>query len=427
MRNKRFSLVLALLVGVSLVTATLPAVAAEELTVLVWSHFIPDVDNVLKEHAAAFEKEKGVKVRIDTIAHKQFASKKAAEAQSESGHDIIMNYGADAFVYEEMLADVGDLVGELESEYGGMIPLAAETCKVKGTWRSIPWYYYPYPLVIRTDLIDEVGESPPDTWDDVYRIAAKLKKKGKPIGIQLGHSRDGNAALRMLLWSYGASITGPDGKEIIINSPETRKAVEFVKKLYKDGMDPDVVSWDDGNNNRAFLAGACSMTFNSPSIYKAAMSKNIKVAETGEPLAEAIDHIIPPKGPKGRFAFADSLTLGIWKFSDNVDLAKEFIRYHFEKARFDRFLDVAIGYNVPFLKDYRKHPVFASDPKIDFIAEIGQYEHTIGYPGPVTAESQMVWDMYIIGNMFAYAATGRKTVDEAVSWGEKEIKAIYKK
>ena len=48
-------------------------------------------------------------------------------------------------------------------------------------------------------------------------------------------------------------------------------------------------------------------------------------------------------------------------------------------------------------------------------------------PGPVTAGSQVVWDLYIIGNMFGYAATGQKTVDEAVIWAEKEIRSVYEK
>ncbi len=427
--KRRNQLIIGITAAALLLFAQLSPALAEnqELTVLVWSHFIPDVDQVLKKHAEDFGRMKGVTVRIDTIAHKQFVSKKAAEAQARSGHDIIMNYGADPLVYGDLLTDVNDLVGDLSQRYGGLIPLAAETCQVGGQWKSVPWYYYPYPLVVRTDLIEQVGETPPDTWDDVLRIGTKLKQIGKPIGIQLGHSRDGNAALRALMWGYGASITAPDGKTIVINSPETRQAVEFVKKLYVDAMDPEVISWDDAANNRAVLAGVCSMAFNSPSIYKAAMSKAIMVPETGKPLADVIDHILPPKGPKGRFAFADCLTLGIWKFSKNQNLAKEFLRYHFEKSQFDEFLNVAVGYNVPFLTDYRKHPVFTSDPKIGFIGEIGKYEHTIGYPGPVTANSQVVWDLYIIGNMFGYAATGQKSVDDAVVWAEKEIKAVYEK
>lgn len=403
-----------------------PAQAAErELTIMVWSHFIPDVDKEFRVHAEEFGKLKGIKVRIDTVDLKQFVAKKAAEAQAQSGHDIIQNYGADAMVYDPLLLDVSDLVTDLGKQHGGWIPLAEEICKVGRAWKSVPWYYYPYPLVIRTDLIKKIGETPPDSWEDVLRVGKKLKAIDKPVGIQLGHSRDGNAAMLALMWGYGASITSKDGQTITLNSPETRKAIDFMIRLYKDAMPDDVVSWDDAANNRAFLAGSISMTFNSPSIYKTAMSKEIKVEETGEPLDKAMDHILPPKGPVGRFAFADALSLGIWKFSKNADLAKEFLKFHFQAKQFNAFLDVAVGYNTPFLKNYRKHAVFTSDPRVNYVGKIAEFEHTLGYPGPVTAQAQQIWDLYIINDMFAFAVTGKKTPDEAIKWAEGEIKSIY--
>lgn len=422
---KRWIFLLVIVFVIILALSLRLALQKQEITVLVWSHFIPDVDRVLKKHAEEFGAAKGIKVRIDTIDLQQFAAIKAAEAQAKSGHDIIMNYGADPMLYDELLANVSDLVNDLSDAYGGLIPLATETGRVGSQWKSVPWYYYSYPLVIRTDLITQVGEHAPETWEDMLRIGTKLKKIGKPLGIQLGHSRDGNGAMLALMWGYGAAITAQDGNTVTINSPETIKAVEFVKRLYTDAMDPEVISWDDAANNRAVLAGTCSMTLNSPSIYQAARENDIRVAETDKPLAETIDHILPPAGPQGRFAFTDCLTLGIWEFSKNKELAKEFLKYHFARKQFEEFLEVAMGYNVPFLQNYRSQAVFTSDPKIRFIGEIGKYEHTIGYPGPVTAQGQLVWDKYIISDMFAYAATGRMSPQEAVEWAEKEIKAIY--
>jgi spermidine/putrescine-binding protein len=81
------------ILGLFLLPMTAPNLGAaeKELTIMVWSHFIPDVDKELKAHAEEFAKKKGVKVRIDTIDLKQFVVKKAAEAQSKSGHDIIQN------------------------------------------------------------------------------------------------------------------------------------------------------------------------------------------------------------------------------------------------------------------------------------------------------------------------------------------------
>ena len=402
-----------------------PRAAERELTIMVWSHFIPDVDKEFRANAEEFGKLKGVRVRIDTIDLKQFVAKKAAEAQAQSGHDIIQNYGADALVYDNLLVDVNDVVDDLGKRHGGWIPLAEEVAKVGRAWKAVPWYYYPYPLVVRTDLIAKAGEPLPDSWDDVLRIGKKLKAAGKPVGIQLGHSRDGNAAMLALLWSYGASVTAKDGKTVTLNSPETRKAIEFMTRLYKEALPEDAISWDDAANNRAFLAGSISMTFNSPSIYKTAMGRDIKVEETGQPLAQAMDHILPPKGPVGRFAFADTLSLGIWKFSRNADLAKEFIKFHFEQKQYNKFLEVAVGYNAPFLKNYRRNPIFTSDPRVNYVDKIAEFEHALGYPGPMTAQAQQIWDLYIINDMFAFAVTGKKSPDEAVRWAEGEIKAIF--
>jgi len=417
--------VTAVVLGLLASTATPIGAAERELTIMVWSHFIPDVDKEFRAHAEEFAKQKGVKVRIDTIDLKQFVAKKAAEAQARSGHDIIQNYGADTMVYENLLMDLNPLVDEVGKQYGGWIRLAEEVCKVENAWKAVPWYYYPYPLVVRTDLLKKAGENPPDSWDDVLRIGKKMKDMGKPVGIQLGPSRDGNAAMLALMWSYGAAITAKDGKTITLNSPQTMKAIEYMMRLFKDALPNDVVSWDDAANNRAFLANAISMTFNSPSIYKTAIGRSIKVEETGQPLAEAIDHVLPPKGPMGRFAFADTLSLGIWKFSKNADLAQEFLRFHFQEKQFNKFLEVAVGYNTPFLQKYRNHPVFTSDPRVNYVSKIAEFEHTLGYPGPVTAEAQQIWDLYIINNMFAYAVTGQKSPQDAVKWAEEEIKAIF--
>src|SRR5262249_15037726 len=67
-----------------------PAYAQKrELTFLSWNHFVPAADDELRKQAEAFSKAAGVSVRVDTIAHLQLMAKFAAEAQSQSGHDMI--------------------------------------------------------------------------------------------------------------------------------------------------------------------------------------------------------------------------------------------------------------------------------------------------------------------------------------------------
>src|SRR5919197_2018445 len=88
-----------------------PAFAQKrELTMLSWNHFVPAADDELRKQAEAFSKQAGVTVRVDTIAHLQLPAKRAAEAQSQSGHDLLLTGGADPFLYEQQLADVGDVI-----------------------------------------------------------------------------------------------------------------------------------------------------------------------------------------------------------------------------------------------------------------------------------------------------------------------------
>src|SRR5499425_2677469 len=68
-----------------------PAYAQKrELTFLSWNHFVPASDDELRKQAEAFSKANNCTVRVDTMAHLQMPAKIAAEAQSQSGHDMLL-------------------------------------------------------------------------------------------------------------------------------------------------------------------------------------------------------------------------------------------------------------------------------------------------------------------------------------------------
>src|SRR4029450_8648938 len=55
----------------------------------------------------------------------------AAEAQSQSGHDMYRTASADPFLYENLLVNMDDLVGKLGKAGGGWYPFATESCQTK--------------------------------------------------------------------------------------------------------------------------------------------------------------------------------------------------------------------------------------------------------------------------------------------------------
>src|SRR6266850_1503336 len=84
-----------------------------ELTFLSNNHFVPASDDELRRQAEVFGKQAGIAVRVDTIAGLQLPAKRAAEAQAQSGHDLVFLSQADPFLFENNLVDVGPLVDGL--------------------------------------------------------------------------------------------------------------------------------------------------------------------------------------------------------------------------------------------------------------------------------------------------------------------------
>jgi len=67
--------------------------------------------------------------------------------------------------------------------------------------------------------------------------------------------------------------------KVVIDSPETIKALEYSRELYGTFV-PGTLSWLDPNNNKAFLDGQISVTNNGISIYYAAKnSQDPKIKE----------------------------------------------------------------------------------------------------------------------------------------------------
>jgi ABC-type glycerol-3-phosphate transport system substrate-binding protein len=168
-----------------------PAYAQKrQLTILAWTHFVPDSDKEFDRQAAEWGKMTGVDVRVDHIAHLQLPAKRASEAQAGTGHDVMQFGPGDSAIYEQLLSNLDDVTQGIGTQGGGWEQLARTVSERDGHWKTVPWFYISFPLAWRTDLFEEVGEKAPDTWEDLLRAGKKLKAKGHPLGLQFGHSND---------------------------------------------------------------------------------------------------------------------------------------------------------------------------------------------------------------------------------------------
>ena len=399
-----------------------PAIGAEKITLMVWSHFVPAFNEELEKQVAAWAKTKGVEARVDFISYKELPTKLVAEAESKSGHDIVNLRHMDPILFKDSLADMDQLAKSLGSKYGGWIEIAEQLAIKDNHWKAIPWFHWSMPIVYRLDYFRAVGETRGKihkyTWDDLLKASEKLQKAGHPGGFAINMGAyDSSDTLYPLLWSFGATTVDKNG-QVVIDSPETARAIEYVKTLFKF-MPKDVLGWDDASNNRYMLSGVGSWTINAPSIYASAL-------KDFPDLAREFDHAPMPAGPKGRFRTSSTLSLGVWKFSKNQELATDLIGSLMEKKNFYNIISASSGFNQPFLKEFRQHPIWRQTVPLNAYEPVPEELRLAGWPGPSGPEAQKVFNMFVIPVMFAKAVTGTPT-KEAMEWAEGEIKRLYGK
>lgn len=98
-------------------------------------------------------------------------------------------------------------------------------------------------LYYRTDIFEEMGLTPPETWEDFYRVTAILQGKN----LQVGMSAD-QATFEMLLLQRGQSIYNDEVSRVTLTDPEALAAFRQWTDLYSQyGID---VSYDFFNRFR---------------------------------------------------------------------------------------------------------------------------------------------------------------------------------
>ncbi|OSJ17390.1 hypothetical protein BST63_12310 [Bradyrhizobium canariense] len=398
------------------------------LSIVQWSHFVPEYDKWFDDFAKSWGGKNGITVTVDHIPVQNIPARAAAEASAGSGHDLFgFNGAGGAHLYRKFFIDVSDLVKKTEKQYGAVSVIGKQLGynADDGTWSAFPDFYINFPGMYRKSLWDEIGMLP-DTWDNLRIGGAKLKAKGHPIGISLGHSNDPSTTWRGLLWSYGAAVQDETGKKIVLESKEAVEAVKAAAALYKEAMTTDVLSWNDSSNNQYVDSGVASYIVNPISAYRTAQKLNKK-------LADDIYVIDPPKGPVRQIMGAASEFYGIWKFAKNKEVAIEFLKYY--SQHWPEAFKASEGYNNPCFANLvpKPMPILSDDAtsqphdKLKLLQDSDRWSAIPGYPGPATPATDEIYYAFIINDMMAKAATGQLGAEDSVKQAAQQCEAIFQK
>lgn len=394
--------------------------AGAKLNMMRWRRFVEAEDAAFMKMVAAFKAATGVEISVVNESYDDIQPKASVVANTGQGLDMVWGLYSLPHLFPAKCLDVTDVADYLGKKYGGWAPAAELYGKSGSKWICIPIATTGGLMNYRISSMEKAGfkEFPKDTAGFLELVKA-LKKNNTPAGFALGHaSGDANTWLHWALWSHGGNLVDKDDK-VIINSPETAKALEFVKALYENFI-PGTASWNDSSNNKIFVSGDLHLTSNGISVYVTASKENKAVADD-------MNHAYMPIGPVGKPTELHlAFPILTFNFTKAPNACKAFTAFMLEAANFNPWVESAQGYLSHFLNEYDKNPVWTSDPKRTPYRDVSKRTLTPAGLGTLGEKAASAIADFIVVDMFANYATGREDIKGAIAVAERQAKRIYR-
>jgi len=392
-----------------------------KLSMLRWKYFVKAEDDAFVKICDAFSKATGVPIEISRESYDDVQPKASVAANTGTGPDLFWGLYSLPHLFPQKCVDMTDVADYLGKKYGGWVDSAVKYGKGTGSkWICVPICYSGSLMNYRIEASKKAGFSEfPKTTDAFLEYAKAMKAQNTPGGFALGHaSGDGNGWIHWALWTFGGNTVDKNDK-VIINSPETAKALEYAKQLYAT-MIPGVAAWNDSSNNKAFLANEIHWTNNGISIYVAAQ-------DSAKEIAADMNHTYYPVGPIGKptelHLMYPVLAMTYTKYPQ---ACKALIAFMLEADQFNPWLQSAKGYLTHCLNAYDSNPVWTADPKATPFRDVAKRSLTAGGLGSVGEKAATAIADFVVLDMFANYCTGREDVKGAMAGAERQLKRIYR-
>ena len=418
--------------------------SAGKLSMGVWDHWIPGTNEALQGILEKWGVANGVDVTVDFISSQgnKILLTAQAESRAKTGHDIYLHGIWMPTMFAHRLEPVDDVVNDIISSEGPMVPLAEYLAKVDGVWRAgpSPVGSQTHGMISRLDLYKEHAgidlleifpgpgqERDPDlvdawTYDAFLDAAQKLHAAGHGIGGPLGSTGDASFWLAPVFAAHGAELVNKDG-DIVVDSDEVRTTLEYLSHLVLT-MPESVYAWDDAGNNRWMISGQGSSVFNPPSPWNVAKRDAPQIAE------QMWCHDLP-RGPHGRFRNFIPQFWGIWDFSENISAAKDLLRHVGTREVTYQMSQASTGYDIPLMLSHTEgNDVWEKagpPPGAIYNYPIRGDEVGIapGHPAPPPIAAQIMAQA-IFPNLVSRVTAGGDTFDEGIQWAANELEAVMR-
>ena len=417
--------------------------AAGPLTVAFWDHWVPGANEALRAIVEEWAAESRIELRLDfitSVGAKNVLTARA-EARAKVGHDVMVHPAWQIAFHQQQLEPLDDIATEIESAYGPFDEMASFVARIEGRWRGLPAPSgtHAFPMASRVDLlrqhagVDLQQLFPADrarrredqiaawSWEAFLVHAGRLKQAGRPFAAAIGTGTDAQNWLAPLLLAFGAVLINARG-EIVVESDETRNALEYVIRLAEQ-MPDGVHAWDDSDNNQWLAEDRAAIIVNPPSAWV--------TAARGKPaVSQQIWHHDLPAGPNGRYRAVQPHFFGIWDFARNKAAARALIRHLADRDVVRRLVVASRGYDLPMLRAMREFPIWdETGPPVGTIANYpvrgNETAIVAGYPAPPRIAA-LIHNQGTVGALAARVTQGREPIEKAIVWAKHELETYLR-
>ncbi|MDX2978421.1 ABC transporter substrate-binding protein [Streptomyces microflavus] len=368
---------------------------------------------ILTPELKKFEKETGIKVKLEVVPWADLLNRILAATASGQGPDVL-NIGN---TWSASLQATGALLPWDEKNFeaiGGrdrFVDSAVASAGKEGEPpAAVPLYSLAYALYYNKKMFAEAGiDGPPATWDDLVAAGKKISKGDKwGLGAEGGNLSNNIHQTFVLGQQHGADFFDKDGTATFTSDGAVAAVKQYIDFMAKDKIiAPGNAEYAQNQSLTDFAKGRTAMV-----LWQAAASTF--AAQGMKPEDWGAAPVPVPAGAPGAGKQVNSMVAGIniavFKNTKNIDGAKKFVKFMTSDEE-QKHLNKTYG-SIPPVKEAQADAAFgAPDLKV-----LRDTLSTSAAPLPqVPNESQFETAVgTAVKELWADAAAGRPVTEESV-------------
>ncbi len=282
----------------------------------------------IKSLIPQFEKETGIKVKVEQFAEDQLSQKLAVELTAGSDLDVYLTRPlneARMFKKNGWCTDLAPYYkDDKDYDFADFTPGSVQSTNVDGVQLAIPMMTEVQVVFYRKDVFAQHGLKAPETFDDILRIAEKVTDREKEFyGVLMrGQASPLVTQLSSFLYGFGGDWFDRKTMKATFDTPEAIKAIDFYGSLLRKYGPPGAPNMSWPQMMAIYHLGKGAMYIDASSHFP------ILLDPTKSNMAEKTAIALFPAGPAGRKIFdITAWGLGIYSKSQKKDAAWKFVRY----------------------------------------------------------------------------------------------------